>query len=141
MRTEPRVVWMPGDVRTEIHLGGIETGGSFCLLVDYPPVGWSLPTHRHHGVAETILVLEGEFEMTVAGERSRLVPGQTVHVAADVVHAGANLGDVPGRRVVIFSPAGMETFFLEVGKPSPGTKIDLGAAVAAASRHGWEFVT
>jgi quercetin dioxygenase-like cupin family protein len=140
METEPRVLWMPGDVRTEIHLGAGETGGAFSLLVDYPPVGWSLPAHLHRGVAETILVLEGQFEMTVAGERSRLVAGETVHVAADVVHAGANIGAVPGRRVVIFSPAGMETFFLEIGKPSPGTELDVAAAVAAASRHGWEFL-
>jgi hypothetical protein len=77
MEGELRVVWMPGDVRTKIHLGARETCGAFCLLVDHPPVGWSLPAHLHRGVAETILILEREFGMTVAGERSRLVAGQT----------------------------------------------------------------
>ena len=131
---------MPGGVRTEIHLGAEQTEGAFCLLVDYPPAGWSLPAHLHHGVAETIVVLEGEFEMTVAGETSQFVAGQTVHVAADVVHAGADVGAGPGRRVVIFSPAGMESFFLEIGQHSSSAEVDQAVAVAAANRHGWEVV-
>lgn len=140
MADAPKVVWMPGRVRTEIHLRGGDTGGAFCLLVDHPPSGWSLPPHLHRGVAETIHVIEGEFEMTVAGRTSRLGPGETVHVPADVVHAGANVGQVTGRRVVIFSPAGMERFFLEVGAPSADAVAGPAAALPAATRHGWRFI-
>lgn len=140
MEIPPRTVWMPGRVRTEIHLAGRDTDGAFCMLVDHPPAGWSLPAHRHHGASETIHVLDGEFEMTVGGRRSRLAAGETVHVPAGVVHAGANLGAHPGRRIVVFSPAGMEDFFLEVGAPSADTGIEPAAALASAARHGWEFV-
>ena len=140
MQAAPRVVWMPGRVRTEIHLDGQRTGGAYCLLADYPPAGWSLPAHLHHGVAETIHILEGEFEMTVDGERSRLTAGQTVHVPADVIHAGANAGAVTGRRLVIFSPAGMENFFLEIGTRSEDGEVEPACALAAATRHGWEFI-
>lgn len=131
---------MPGGVRTEIHMSGEDTAGSFCLLVDYPPAGWSLPPHRHRGVAETIYVVEGDFEMSIAGRRARLAAGQTVHIPADATHAGSSIGPCGGRRIVIFSPAGMENFFLEVGESSRETDIDVAAAVAAATRHGWEFV-
>jgi quercetin dioxygenase-like cupin family protein len=137
----PPVVWMPGGVRTEVHLGGPETNDAFCLLVDYPPAGWSLPSHLHRGVAETIFVIDGEFEMSVAGQSSRLVPGQAVHVPADVVHSGGNVGQTTGRRIVLFSPAGMEKFFLEVGAASAEAEIDTRHAVASAIRHGWEFTT
>src|SRR5207302_3373078 len=85
---EPQVVWMPGGVRTEIHLVSDDTDGAFCLLVDEPPAGWSLPPHLHRGVAETIHIVEGEFEMEVGGQRSSLVAGQTIYVPADVVHSG-----------------------------------------------------
>lgn len=136
----PKVVWMPGRVRTEIHLNAEDTGGALCLLVDHPPAGWSLPAHLHRGVAETIHVLEGEFEMTIAGRSSRLGAGETVHVPADVVHAGSNVGSGPGRRIVIFSPAGMEDFFLEVGAPSAEATAEPLAALASATRHGWRFV-
>jgi quercetin dioxygenase-like cupin family protein len=137
----PHVVWMPGSVRTEIHLVAEHTDGGFCLLVDRPPAGWSLPAHLHHGVAETIHVIEGEFEMTIDGERQLLTAGETAHIPPDVVHASGNVGTTTGRRIVIFSPAGMENFFLEAGTPSEDLEVDLQAALAAAVRHGWQFIT
>jgi quercetin dioxygenase-like cupin family protein len=136
----PRVVWMPGGVRTEIHLTGGDTDGRFCLLVDHPPPGWRLPAHRHRGVSETIHIVEGEFEMSVAEQDVRLGAGDTVHIPADAVHTGGNAGQAAGRRVVIFNPAGMEGFFLEAGSPSPAVDIDPREALASAIRHGWEFI-
>lgn len=140
MYSEPRVVWMPGAVRTEVHLVGDDTDGAFCLLVDEPPVGWSLPPHLHRGASETIHIVEGEFEIEIDGERSPLLAGQTVHISAGVVHAGGNVGERPGRRVVMFSPAGMERFFLETGVQAPDQEVDTRAALESAIRHGWEFV-
>jgi quercetin dioxygenase-like cupin family protein len=134
-----RVVWMPGGVRTEIHLGAQDTDGAFCLLVDHPPVGWSLPAHRHRNEAETIHIAEGEFEIEVDGQSSRLSAGQTIHVPRGVTHAGANVGQTPGRRVFLFSPGGLERFFLEAGAPTPEREIDSVAAMTLATRHGWEF--
>jgi quercetin dioxygenase-like cupin family protein len=138
---EPQIVWMPGRVRTEIHLTGADTGGAFCLLVDHPPPGWSLPPHIHKDAAETIHVIEGEFEMSVDGATERLGPGQTVHVPAGVVHSGANVGAAAGRRLLTFSPAGMEEFFREAGAPSPDAEADRDAVLDAAIRHGWRFST
>jgi quercetin dioxygenase-like cupin family protein len=137
----PRVVWMPGRVRTEIHLTSHDTAGEFCLLVDHPPAGWSLPAHLHHGRAETIHIVEGEFEMTINGQRELVRAGETCHIPPDVVHAGGNVGTATGRRIVIFSPAGMESFFLEAGTRAEDDEVDTGQAFAAATRHGWEFIT
>jgi quercetin dioxygenase-like cupin family protein len=131
---------MPGGVRTEIHLSSKDTGGVFCLLVDEPPVGWSLPAHRHGNEAETIHIVEGEFMVEIEGEALRLSAGETVHVQRGTIHSSANVGASAGRRVVLFSPAGMERFFLEAGVPSSDSEIDLRAALASAVRHGWEFV-
>lgn len=141
MRQDTQVVWMPGGVRTEVHLGGEETGGALCMVVDEPPSGWSLPAHRHANEDETIHVLEGEFEMEIGGEIVRLSAGGTVHIPKGVVHSGGNVGAGRGRRVVVFTPAGMEDFFLEAGSPAEQDEPDVGAAMAAAARHGWEFVT
>jgi mannose-6-phosphate isomerase-like protein (cupin superfamily) len=136
-----RVVWMPGGVRTELHLVSQDTSGAFCLLIDHPPSGWSLPAHLHEGVAETIHIIDGEFDMTIGGQHELLRPGETAHVPPDVVHSGANVGAAIGRRLVIFSPAGMENFFLEAGARSADIEVDRRAALASATRHGWQFVT
>lgn len=142
MAANPRVVWMAGGVCTEIHLVAEDTGGELCLLVDHPPVGWSLPArrHRHRNEAETIHILEGDFEMEVDGTRSRLSSGQTIHVPRGVIHSGAHIGERPGRRVLLFSPAGMERFFAEAGAATPDGEIDPASTLASAVRYGWEFM-
>ena len=137
---EPQVVWMPGRVRTEVHLGSDQTAGAFCLLVDEPPAAWSLPPHWHRNEAETIHIVEGEFEIDVGGARSVLSAGQTTHVPRGVVHSSRNVGPSPGRRILLFSPAGMERFFLETGAPTPDAEFDATAALSSAARHGWVFV-
>jgi mannose-6-phosphate isomerase-like protein (cupin superfamily) len=134
-----RAVWMPGGVRTEIHLDADDTAGAFCLLVDRPPAGWSLPSHRHLHEAETIHIVEGEFEVVRDGISHHLSAGETIHIPRGVMHASANLGENQGRRVLMFSPAGLERFFLEAGAPAADVEVDGAAALAAALRHGWEF--
>ncbi len=130
---------MPGGVRTEIHLTAEHTACAFCLLVDQPPAGWSLPAHRHREHAETIHIIEGDFVIELAGERLPLSAGHTIHVPRGAIHSTANVGEHAGRRVVLFSPAGMERFFLEAGVPTADSEIDLRSALASAVRHGWEF--
>jgi quercetin dioxygenase-like cupin family protein len=130
---------MPGGVRTEVHLIARDTGGAFCLFLDEPPYGWSLPAHRHANEAETIHIVDGEFEMTIDGASQRLVAGSTIHIPKGVFHSGANVGDAAGRRLVVFSPAGMERFIGQVGSQSPDEGLDQAAVLREAIRHGWEF--
>jgi mannose-6-phosphate isomerase-like protein (cupin superfamily) len=137
----PTVVWMPGGVRTEVHLTSSGSAGTLCVLIDEPPAGWSLPAHRHANEAETIHVLAGDFEMQIAGHPTRLHAGGTVHVPRGVIHDSRNVGAEQGKRVVIFTPAGIEGFFLEVGKPDPDATPRGGELLAAAVRWGWEFPT
>jgi quercetin dioxygenase-like cupin family protein len=139
MAGETRVVWMPGGVRTEIQLDSEDTAGAFCMLVDEPPPGWELPTHLHRDHAETIHVVAGDFEVDLDGATVRLGPGQTMHVPAGVRHASRNVGEAPGRRVLLFNPGGMEGFFLQAGADTPTATIDPVELRAAATRHGWEF--
>ena len=137
---QPTVVWMPGGVRTEVHLTSAQSAGALCLLIDEPPAGWRLPPHRHTNEAETIHVLAGRFEMDIDGRRVALGAGDTAHVPVGCVHSGGNVGRETGRRVVIFSPAGVEGFFLEVGRAQRDEALDGAAVAAAARRWGWDFV-
>ena len=56
------------------------------------------------------------------------VPGEMViHIPQGVTHSTSNVGQHPGRRIVLFSPAGMEHFFLETGQPTADDEPDLAA--------------
>ena len=136
----PTVVWMPGGVRTEVHLTAAASRDALCFLIDEPPAGWSLPPHRHANEAETIHVLGGSFEMEIDGQHVTMRAGDTVHVPVGVTHSGGNIGTETGKRLVIFTPAGIDGFFLEVGKPRPGAAFAASEVLAAARRWGWEFV-
>jgi hypothetical protein len=46
---------------------------------------------------------------------------------------------LPGARGGLFSPAGIESFFLDVGVSNPDAEVDP-AAAASAAKHGWEFI-
>lgn len=135
----PRVVWMPGGVRTEIHLGAAESGGALCLVVDHPPEGWSIEPHRHHRESETIHILDGHFELVIDGEAQMVSPGDSVFIPAGTVHSARLLGGA-GRRLLVFNPGGMEAFFLEAGTRHATSSGDVSRARHAASAHGWEFV-
>ncbi len=140
MLAQPRVIWMPGGLRMEIHLTGEETRGAHCLTVDEPPPRWSLPEHRHSREAETIHVLAGEFEVTLESSVMSVGCGETVHVPAGVAHSTRNLGARGARRLVIYSPAGIEQFFLEAGAVTADADVNLAALLQAATRYGWEFL-
>lgn len=72
------------------------------------------------------------------GEREMMLrPGETVHVPRGVVHRGRNSGAGEGRRLLVFSPAGIESFFTETGTAMPDIAIDQVEALASAARHGW----
>jgi quercetin dioxygenase-like cupin family protein len=60
--------------------------------------------HKHPDQEETIYVLEGEIEQWLEREKRILRPGDTIFIAADVVHASFNVGDQPARMLVSLGP-------------------------------------
>lgn len=133
-----RVVWMPGGVRTEVHVTGEQSGGALTVVIDHPPEGWLLPPHLHRHESETIHVIAGHFELEVEGVRRMLGPGDTLFIPAGAVHSGRLLGGV-GHRLVTFTPGGIDRFFLEVGTHHAGSSVDAGRVLHAAAHYGWEF--
>ncbi len=133
-------VWLAGD-RLEIHLTGEDTGGSHCLVRDHPSPSFALVEHRHRNEDETIHIIDGTFDFVMDGISREIGPGDTVFVPRGTAHAIRNTGPTPGCRVLVFSPAGIERFFLEAGTASPDDRPDVRTLAAAAARHGWEVLT
>ena len=132
-----RTVWLPGDLRVDVRVTAEESSGAFSLLVDHPRTGWALPPHRHRNEAETIHVLEGRFETTIEGERIESGPGETIHVPKMALHSGSKLDEGEGRRILVFSPGGLDRFFLEAGRPAPDAVVDMPELIRLAGAHGW----
>ena len=134
-----KTVWLPGDLRVDICVTSNESDGAFSLLVDHPGSGWSLPPHRHRNEAETIHFLEGRFETTIDGRRIESGPGDTVHIPRMTTHSGSRLDDGPGRRILVFSPGGLDGFFTEAGRADPADVIAPAELAELAQRYGWKL--
>ena len=63
--------------------------------------GATLPEHAHEH-EQIAHVLDGEFELTIAGETQRLKPGQIAVIPPDVPHSGCAVTDC--RLLDVFHP-------------------------------------
>jgi quercetin dioxygenase-like cupin family protein len=139
-----QAVWFLDDL-VEVRLTGDETGGAFCLLEDHPAPGFRPLAHIHRNEDETVYIVEGDFVLTTDEGEIELERGSLVRVPRGTAHAFANRGRATGRRLVMFTPAGIERFFLEVGVPAtdrrspPADSQDPRELLRAAARYGWEI--
>ena len=64
-------------------------------------------------------MLEGEYEFLDDGHTIRIGAGPLIYVPKGNLHAHKNVGDKPGRMLVIQTPGGLhERFFEELGEPA-----------------------
>jgi quercetin dioxygenase-like cupin family protein len=108
-------IGLVGDTYT-ITVSGKETNGRFCVIDMHIPPGGGPPPHRHD-FEETFILLEGEMEVTFRGEKSIVRTGETINVPSNAPHQFHNSSSNPVRMICICSPAGNDSFFLEVGVP------------------------
>ena len=103
--------------------------------------------HRHLFHDEVFYVLEGTLTVRVGHERYTAGPGSFVVVPRGAVHQPSNSGNGPAHVLLLFSPGGMDSFFLEVAErrlplqavpTDPAVLADLDAF---ATRYGYEFAT
>jgi mannose-6-phosphate isomerase-like protein (cupin superfamily) len=123
-----------------------ETGGAYSLHENtLPPRSPGPRPHIHHHHDEAFYVLEGELTMRM-GTRTITAPaGSFVVVPRGVVHQPSNSGIQPTRVLLIFSPAGMERFFIEAAErriPLQAVSTDLAVLEAVtdfARKYSFEF--
>ena len=143
---EGRTVWVVGD-RYTIKAAGEETGGAFALIEAVVPPGGGPPPHIHRREDEAFYVLEGELAFHVDGRDIAAGAGSWVTLARGSLHHFKNVGDRPARMLIVVTPAGLERYFLEVGRAAsdedgesmPPTPEDIEKLVAVAPQYGIEI--
>jgi len=114
---EGKSLWVYDDLDT-IKAGREETAGRLSLIETVVPPRGGLPPHTHARESESLYILEGELEILGDGGRTTGIgPGGFVHFPQGVLHRFHNPTDRQSRILIIFTPAGFEEFFLEIGEP------------------------
>jgi len=138
--------WGPGDSYTFL-VTGVQSNGAYFVLEAVVPPGGGPPPHIHRREHEAFYLLEGTLSLTVDGQTIRAARGDFAHIPKGTVHSFRNDGDRRARMLVIFSPAGMESYMQEVFEPAqdrlaappPVTDALIARMLAAAEKHGVEF--
>jgi quercetin dioxygenase-like cupin family protein len=141
---EGQAIWMLGGLY-EVKVGSDESGGAMTVMEMTIPPGMGPPPHTHPGT-ESVYVLDGTLIYHIGGEDHEGRPGSVFHIPAGVVENFEPTGDKPLRVLVIYTPGGMERFFLEYGEvaksrglpPPDELPPDLERLTAIAARHGME---
>jgi quercetin dioxygenase-like cupin family protein len=121
--SRPEHRWLLGETITTL-LSGASTGGELTVMEVRTPPGGGVPFLHTHPGGETFVVLDGTYEIygQIDGEKQAIdAPvGRAVFIPSDAPHGYANVGDTPGRMLMLLHAGSrMEDFFRAVG-----TRID-----------------
>jgi quercetin dioxygenase-like cupin family protein len=124
-----------------IRLGTEDTSGNYAVLEERHQPHQGPPLHRHFREDEVFLVLEGQYRFDVDGRETIGGPGTCVPAPRGTVHAYEYIGDQPGRMLVIFQPAGMEKFFIDLSQATAGMQHpDMAVLVPVFNKYGVELI-
>jgi len=141
-----QTVWLVGDTYT-VKLAGEQTGGAFSLSEALVPAGGGPPPHVHDQEDETFVVLEGELLLEVDGRALPAPVGTVMHVPQGTRHSYVNVGGTTVRMLFLYTPAGMEGMFGEIGQPAqlgvpppPNSAEDVAKLAAVAAKYHFRLL-
>lgn len=97
--------------RLTFKAGAAETNGSLTAFESVAAPGEGPPLHVHVNEDEIFYVLEGAFRFKLDGDLRAATAGTFVFIPRGVEHTWQNVGDEPGRFLVVTVPGGFERFF------------------------------
>jgi mannose-6-phosphate isomerase-like protein (cupin superfamily) len=111
-----------GDV-TIVRAASENTAGQMLMLEVTAPAGGGPPVLHRHEYTEIFYFLEGEFEVKTADDEFVvstlwLNPGDALSVPSRAWHTFKNVGDIPGKFLVVHSPPVMEEVLEQLGLPT-----------------------
>jgi len=136
---EGRSIWVVGD-RYTIKCSGNDTSGAYALLEAVVPPGAGPPPHIHSREDEAFFVLEGELQFHVEGRSFMASSAAWVTLARGSVHFFKNTGSEPARMLIVVTPAGLEDFFLEIGREAIDGETELVTRRPKTSRSSFRLL-
>lgn len=115
------------------------TGGAMSITDSVSPPKSGPPIHIHHDADEAFVILTGDVEFYVAGERFVRGPGETAFVRRGTEHTFRVISDVPSRHLVILTPGGFEGFFEEMAANQYAIPAHMPQIVEAGERFNLTF--
>jgi len=141
---DDRLRWFVGTLN-RVVASTADTAGTFGLMEQWAPRGFSPPTHVHHREDSAIHLLEGEMTVRLGDAERRIVAGETAFLPRDVPHTFLVESD-GAHFLEIVTPGGFEGFHIDASDPAPSATLpppgppDVPRLLAAIGPYGAEIV-
>lgn len=123
-----------GIIRMRLIVSDKDTNGAFAVTEFRGGEGvWTVP-HIHERMEESFYVLEGSFVFTLGDREVEADQSSFVMVPRGVPHLIRALAG-GGALLAIFTPAGLERMFMELGQLPPASITDPKVRAEIARRH------
>ena len=109
--------WLMTDLHT-FKAVSEDTNGAFVLTELTARPDFGPPPHIHHHEDEAFYILDGQFEFWYNDRTFTAGVGSFVYLMKGRVHMHRATGGAPARALVLHTPAGLERFIQEAGKPA-----------------------
>ena len=108
--------WYPGHLLTMKATGQL-TGNTCTWMLTESAPREGVPFHKHLFEDESFYVIQGSYEVTVGDRTVQGGPGTYIYGPRNIPHRWTNVGTDRGRILNVFSPSGIEGYFLSVAIP------------------------
>lgn len=108
-------VWLLDELVT-FKIGVVETDYALSVSEVAARPGGGPPLHVHYLQEEAFYLLEGTLTLKAGKQSRRIVAGSFVAIPSKVPHTYRVEGKIPAKLLVIYTPAGYENFFREIGE-------------------------
>jgi mannose-6-phosphate isomerase-like protein (cupin superfamily) len=130
----------PFGIDMKVMMDPEHTGGAFSAVVAEINPGEGPPLHLHRDREEYFYVLEGTYQLSVAGREATIGPGTLVFVPRGTVHAFKNVARTPGKLLEWTIPGSNGPYFRAVHEMEAGGGFDPEKFAAINRRFATEFV-
>ena len=127
------VEWCGVSYRTILQAAGMS------IVDSVTPAGEGPSRHVHANEDEIFVTLTGEIELWLEGNRRLIGPGEAALVPKGMEHTFRVLGAQPSRHLVILTPGGFESFFVEMAVGGYQLPEQMEQIAAIAERYGLTF--
>ena len=121
-----RLRWFVGSLNRVVTTAA-ETNGTFGLMEQWAPGGFSPPRHVHHREDSAIVVLDGELLVQRGDDEFVAHPGECVFLPRGVPHTFLVTSD-DAHFYELVTPGGFEGFHLDASDPAPTATLPPAAA-------------
>ena len=115
--SEDKWYWYPGPTCSTMKAIGRDTGNTCTWMPNENSPREGVPFHKHIYEDESFYVVQGLYEITVGDRTIKGGPGTYMYGPRNVPHRWTNMGTSRGRILNVFTPLGIEGYFLSVAIP------------------------